>query len=457
MTFVTDKKELILPKECDNLQKTKILPKGIRRKVECMDGFRIANFAMQAVCVTVHLLFIFGFLRRRQSTPIWRWFLVVTVGLWMLISGRFMESVAYLFLPSNAFYTFAVYWQFVGTTYATFSYLFWNLHLAGWERAAESKTLRIGIFTVSTAFCGVICTNHWFHLFYKKLLMGEPVDHGIAHTPWIVWVYGMLFVGYVISLINIIRHGKQKIRRILVFSMFPLFPAIAALIRSVTGVDELDATPVVVAVSVFCMYLIVFRRNYVNLIPQSMESALEQTESALVVFDRERGEILYKNRAAASYGDELKKILERAGRAEGIRELECGQTVLSVRISEYGDGKSLLATMTDVTPIADQRKKLEEEVSERDKAVRELEDKRRNIDAYLEALYEIPDLKEKQTAFDGAKAEALQAFEDIEGLLSGAMENIGGSAPMLNETIGRCETTVASVRAAVSKLKEVGS
>ena len=419
-----------------------------------MDGYRIANFVMQAVCVLLHLLFILGFLRRRQSTPIWRWFVVVTVGLWMLISGRFFESVAYLFLPSNSFYTFAVYWQFVGTTYATFSYLFWNLHLAGLERAAESKALRIGLFTISTAFCLVICTNHHFGLFYEKLVMGEPVVHGPTHTPWIIWVYGMLFVGYVISVVDIIRKGKEKIKRIAVFSMFPLFPAIAALIRSFSGVDELDYTPLVVAVSVFCMYLIVFRRNYVNLIPQSMESALEQTESALVVYEPESGAITYKNRAAEAYAEYLPQILQCAGEPGDVREEKFGPAVLRIRVSDFGDGASRLVTMTDITSLTEQHRCLEEEIRHRDAAVHELEDKQRNIDAYLEALYQIPDLKEKQALFDGTKNEVLQAFAAMQKNMDRAANDITDCEPLLNENIERSEKTLASVRKAVAKMKE---
>ncbi|MBQ6183096.1 MAG: hypothetical protein IJK33_04335 [Clostridia bacterium] len=419
-----------------------------------MDGYRIANFVMQAVCVSLHLLFILGFLRRRQSTPIWRWFVVVTVGLWMLISGRFFESVAYLFLPNNAFYTFAVYWQFVGTTFATYAYLFWNLHLAGLERAAESKALRFGLFSVSAALCLVICTNHHFGLFYKKLVMGEPVVHGPVHTPWIVWVYGMLFVGYVISVVNIIRKGKEKIKRIAVFSMFPLFPAIAALIRSVTGVDELDYTPLVVAISVFCMYLIVFRRNYVNLIPQSMESALKQTESALVVYDPASGAITYKNRAAEVYAEYLPQILQCAGEPGDVREEKFGPATLRIRVSGYGDGASRLITVTDVTSLTEQHSRLEEEIVQRDEAVHELEDTRRNIDAYLEALYQIPDLKEKQALFDGTKDEAVQAFAAMQSNMDHAADDIADCEPLLNETIERSEKTLASVRKAVAKMKE---
>lgn len=238
------------------------------------------------------------------------------------------------------------------------------------------------------------------------------------------------------------------------FSMFPLFPAIAALIRSVTGVDELDYTPLVVAISVFCMYLIVFRRNYVNLIPQSMESALEQTESALVVYDTGSGGITYKNRAAEVYAEYLPEILQNAGKPGDVREETVGPAVLRIRVSDFGDGASRLVTMTDVTSLTEQHRRLEEEIIQRDEAVNELEDKRRNIDAYLEALYQIPDLKEKQVLFDGTKEETVRAFATMQSNMDRAAGDIAECEPLLNETIEISEKTLASVRKAVAKMKE---
>ena len=82
----------------------------------------------------------------------------------------------------------------------------------------------------------------------------------------------------------------------------------------------------------------------------------------------------------------------------------CGS---SAGLSDFGDGASRLVTMTDVTSLTEQHRCLEEEIRHRDAAVHELEDKQRNIDAYLEALYQIPDLKEKQALFDGTKNEVL--------------------------------------------------
>ena len=365
-----------------------------------------------------------------------------------------MESASYLFFKSNDFYIFAVYWQFVGTTYATYSYLFWNLHLAGFERAAVSRILRSILFAVSTLFCIVICTNQWSRLFYKKLVMGEPVVHGPAHTPWIVWVYGMLGIGYIISVINIIRSGKEKVIRIIVFSLFPLFPAIAAVIRSVSGVDELDYTPIVVAVSVLCMYLIVFRRNYVNLIPQSMESALDQTDSALIVFERENGSIKYKNRAAAGFERSITEIIRQASdpRARDVFDRLEEDRVMRVKVSEF-DERSGLITITDITGISKQKSQLEEEIENRNEALKELEDKRRNIDAYLDSLYQIPDLKKKHELLAEISDETDRAFSSIARNLELAARDIPDCTELLDENIERAkETLTAFGRRSVSSV-----
>ena len=97
---------------------------------------------------------------------------------------------------------------------------------------------------------------------------------------------------------------------------------------------------------------------------------------------------------------------------------------------------------------------LEEEIRHRDAAVHELEDKQRNIDAYLEALYQIPDLKEKQALFDGTKNEVLQAFAAMQKNMDRAANDITDCEPLLNENIERSEKTLASVRKAVAKMKE---
>lgn len=86
--------------------------------------------------------------------------------------------------------------------------------------------------------------------------------------------------------------------------------------------------------------------------------------------------------------------------------------MLRISVSKLGEGSQRLITMTDMTSLSQRRARLKEEVESRDAAVRELEDRRRNIDAYLEALYEIPDLKERQELFDKVQHDSVP-FEHL--------------------------------------------
>ena len=104
-----------------------------------MDSFRIANFIMQAIYLPLHLMFIVRLMIGRQASPVWRWFVVVVAGLWFMVAGRFGESIVYLFFPDNRLYVLAVCFQLTGTTFATSSYLIWNLVLAGKTRLSESS------------------------------------------------------------------------------------------------------------------------------------------------------------------------------------------------------------------------------------------------------------------------------------------------------------------------------
>ena len=414
-----------------------------------MELFRIANIVMQALCVLLHLIFIIMLIRRRQPTPIWQWFTVVVAGLWIMVSGRLLESVAYIFIHVNSFYVFAVYYQLVGTSFATSAFLIWNVYLARHEKLSESMIFKTAFMTVAGVISLIICTNDIHHLFYEKLVMGEQVVHGKLFMPCLLIVYGMLFAGWIISIVHIIRHGKDKMKRIIVFSLYPVLPAAAALIRSLTGIDELDYTPIVVAVSVFCMYLIVFRNKYVNLIPQSMENALKQTENAIVVYDKEKNEISYANQAALKFEEIIPDILnENTDSYEKVS----GDTVLRVHISDIDPSKCII-TLSDITPVSSQRKRLEEEIKETDEAILELEDRRKNIDAYLNALYTIPNLKEKQEMFETAEKNVDNALKTILVNMESASENVPECGQKLTYCSDTARDALYSVRAAVSRLR----
>ena len=65
-----------------------------------MQGFRIANLMIQSLYLVFHLLFILFLYHKRQATPVWIWFFRFSVALWIWVSGRFMETIVYLFFPA---------------------------------------------------------------------------------------------------------------------------------------------------------------------------------------------------------------------------------------------------------------------------------------------------------------------------------------------------------------------
>ena len=84
-----------------------------------MEGYRIANFVLQLAYLLAHVVFTVKILRVRRDTPVWTWFFLFSVSMWLWVSGRFAESVVYLFLPAdNAAYVFAANYQYIGITLA---------------------------------------------------------------------------------------------------------------------------------------------------------------------------------------------------------------------------------------------------------------------------------------------------------------------------------------------------
>ena len=89
--------------------------------------------------------------------------------------------------------------------------------------------------------------------------MGQRVVHGQLFAFCVTWTYLILIAGYIISIIYTFRAGRDILKRFVMFSIFPLLPAVVTLIRSVSGIDKLDYTPVFMAVSFFLLYLIVIQ------------------------------------------------------------------------------------------------------------------------------------------------------------------------------------------------------
>lgn len=421
-----------------------------------VEWYRMANFIMQAVYLPIHLLFIVKLIKHRQPTPIWRLFILVVAGLWGLIAGRFIETCLHLFWQNNIAYAIAVDVTLVSTTVATASFLFWNLYIAGHDNIAENKPFRTLIYIASIAVCLIIVSNPWHHLFYTELDLLGAKTHGPLFIPCTLTVYGMLFAGLIISIIHIIRYDNDKIKRILVFSMYPILPGVTNIIRSAMKNDTLDFNPIVMSLSILCLYQIVFKKSYAGVITESIESVLNQTRTPIVVYTPQNGEILYKNAAAAYYPDSvIKDSIVKFGTEE--KEIEFTYEERSIRATSNlskEEGK-FIATFTDATDVVYQQKCLDEQLEKQDRMLVKLDEQKRNIEAYLEALYSIPDLKEKQEMTQKVQELILESFSKLGKNLELAAESQTMNTEPLEENILITQETITTIRKLVAKLKEV--
>ena len=419
-----------------------------------MQGFRIANLMIQSLYLVFHLLFILFLYRKRQSTPVWIWFFRFSVALWIWVSGRFMETIVYLFFPgNNAAYVFAANYQYVGNTIAVVEYVIWVLYLAGYDNLADSRTVRLFLFACPVIICSLVFTNQWHQLFYAKLVMGERVGHGVLFKPCVVWMYLILLYGYVISIRNILKSGKEKGKQIVMFSLFPMLPAIAVLARSITGVDRLDYTPMVMTITILCLYQIVFRYHYVNIVPASIREAMEQTAHPIGIYHPGRNELLYFNRAAEKYADAAEVFLPQLSATGTRMEGDYDEKHLLIDVTALPEEEPILVTVTDVSDVMEQQAKLNAQIHELEKLHLELEEANRNIDAYLGSLYSTEGLREKQDLIAETYAMVSQTFRTVENNLITAKENTEESEVRLLDNLRLTRECITAIRQAVTKLK----
>ena len=299
----------------------------------------------------------------------------------------------------------------------------------------------------------IIFTDPLHHQFYEQLILEEPVIHGKVFAPCVLIVYGMLLAGWMISLVHIIKFGEDKLKRALIFSMYPLLPGITNLVRSLTGFTLIDLNPLVMTVCILCLYTMVFKNKYVSILPASMEQALEQTGNILFTYDPDKGTINYSNRAAKEqYSKAISEIIfvlngdakQFAGKYDGKYLKGTVSTV----------GQELLVTATDITEIKKKQEALLSQIRESTELLKELEGKKRDIDAYLDFLYEIPNLKEKWERFALAQEQSREAFIRMEENLRRSLEQGANPKDLMGENLLISEKTIRSIREAVALLRE---
>ena len=386
-----------------------------------MEPYRIINFSIQLIYLIAHFFFIRALHQRRQPTPIWYWFWCLCIALWIWVSGRFLESIVYLFFPgNNSFYQFAANYQYLGNTTAAAFYLLWTLYLSGRDRLADSRAFRALIFAVPVIICTLVFTNPAHHLFYIKLDMGERVVHGPLFLPTLSGSLLTLFAGYVVSICWVMKTGRERVRQILLFSLFPLVPVFGILVRSFTGVDKLDYTPVIMAVSIYSMYQIVFRYHFVNIISASIEEVIEQTFHPIGIYEPAKGQFTYTNNIAKKkYKEAMKRFgsdLQKSGGYGGRDRSEqtFGGRQLMFEAAPLEGAEVVLITATDVSDIAREQAQIDGQIAQLETRRQELEEAARNLDAYLESRLDAQALGQKKALIDETWAMAREVFQKAE-------------------------------------------
>ena len=425
-----------------------------------MEGFRIVNLSVQSVYLIAHLYFLFRMGKMRQPSPVWDWFMALGAAIWLWVLGRFMESVVYLFLPGhNAAYQFAANFQYIGNSAAAAIFLIWNLYLTGRGRLADRIAFKTAVFLLPVTICVLVFTNPAHHLFYTKLDMGERVAHGMLFLPSMLSVYLMLLTGLMINVVHTIRYESDKLRRILIFSMVPVLPAVATLIRSLSGVDRFDYTPLIMTVSLYFLYLTVFKFSYITMIPQSIESALSQTDHPIVIVDPKDRTVVYRNQQASDLYRALidAYLSDTAGenlQADGARLFSYQGRQVKAEQKVLEESGQILLTMTDLTDLRERQTLLDHQIDEQHALIRELSEQRRNMDAYLEAMVDADLVKAKYDALNDAREKTATAFERMEANLEKAGQGPAGAEETLRENLSIAEETIALIRLAVATLKE---
>ncbi len=416
-----------------------------------MEPFRIANFVLQLCYLFAHLLFTVKTLRVRRATPVWTWFFLFSVSMWLWVSGRFVESVVYLFFPAdNEAYVFAANYQYIGITMAASTYFIWNLYLAGRDRLAGNRLLRALLFLYPVAVCTVVFTNGWHHLFYTKLVMGQRVAHGPLFMPSVLSGYLLMLAGYLISMTDIIRKRDQVARKLLLFSTFPLLPAAAIAVRSISGIDRFDYTPIVMGIAYLCLYLVVFRYNDAGIVPASMRSAVEQTMHPIGIYDPAQKKYTYENRIAHEQYSQQLSAIAYALPGEGDLDRE----FLHVSVVPLPESGEILVTVTDTTELSQQIEKLQDTISELRRVSLALEEENRNIDAYLDTLYHAEGLESKRAMIDEIYSQIAAAFAVLKDNLTAAREAPESAEKPLRDSMLTAENCMVSIRAAVARLRE---
>ena len=189
-----------------------------------------------------------------------------------------------------------------------------------------------------------------------------------------------------------------------------------------------------------------------------MEEVIGQTFHPIAFFDPVSGKLTYANRAAQEeYRENMQQFLEHMPDDQGRFEQEYeGRQMLFETVPLEGES-TILITATDTSEIAWEQATLGERIRELEKMGRELEESRRNIDAYLDSMPGREDLYGKKTLVDETWALAGKVFARVEENLEAAKGAGNGAEERLQENLDLTRDCIAAIRKTVAQLREGGS
>lgn len=452
----------------------------------CMDFVRVVNFILQLTYLVVHFIFVAKVYRHRQPTPMWRFFSWFVLCVWLWVSGRFLETIVYLFfLESNDAYVFAANYQYIGLTLLAASYLMWNLYLTGHDRLASSRLFRTFVLAAPVTICTLVFTNDLHHLFYTKLVMGQPVEHGPAFLPCAAWAFALVFAGLLVAIVDIVRRQDRPLVKLVLFSVSPLLPAAVSITRSAMGIDLVDFTPIALTISLWCLYRLTFTYNFVNIIPAATETVVLQSVHPVWIYDTRLRAYTYANDTAGSRyeraADGIACVFGGRGSIpdapvlSGQREATVAPDRTFCRLERerivfagvYGgrhlkvdaiplpSGGSVLVTALDLTETEKQLEELESKIDSLERLSRVLDEENRNIDAYLGSLYEATGVQEALEDISRVNAMIETTFAQLEKNLVAAREGGADEARRaLMSNLVLAEGCISEIRATVGRLRE---
>ena len=420
-----------------------------------MELYRIVNFIIQSAYLIMHFLFIMVLYRRRQHSPVWIWFFCFCVATWLWVSGRFMETIVYLFFPAdNGFYQFAANYQYIGDTTAAAFYLLWILYLSGKDRLASSGWFRVLVFSGPLITCLLVFTNPWHHLFYTKLDMGQRVEHGPLFVPCLFESFLLLLAGYIVSIRFVLRTGRDQVKQLIMFSIFPLLPVAAILVRSISGIDRFDYTPIVMTVCIASLYQIIFTHHYVNIVSMSIREVIDQTEHPIGIYDLSAEKWNYVNHAAAyAYEGVMRQLSARLSNVSSGLEDDFDGRHMTVDVMPLTGSRSILIAATDMSEIYREQSALEEQIRELETLRMGLDEAKRNIDAYLETLPDLQNLKCRQELIASTLEQADDVFRRVEENLSTAKSDPEHAEAALRENLELTRDGITAIRSVVTQLR----